>query len=349
MALLDKIYVSGSWVNSNARFTNVGGTPIVSVAESGSGEAIADEYTITFSAVGGGTGTGTIGTSSPNNPYKGRVVTGIALDGATVVTNVIPGLGIVFNAATANGNSATIFAGAFLGVFESFGAGADVPSDGIRHQVTNNGAADVSAAVATLLPMAISYRKTGIVFNYIKTFAEGATEKIAGGGSTKTLPYALKAIAISGSGPSKIATLQVDGVTLGADSLLDITTGLSVSGTGIKATSTPYPYRVLTGPLTGLEFAISASVATNDIENVLIFPSRFVQIAPDVAGSEGTYGIVDVDLTQSGQSTGVILTTGVAYYWVRVRVPVGGAAESNPYPLDICLKAVESVSAGWGD
>lgn len=349
MALLDKVYVSSAWVSSALRFSNGTGTPVTSVVENNDGELIADEYTITFSAVGGGTATVTVVTSSPNNPYNGRVKTGVAIDGSTLVKNVIPGLSFVFSAGSANGNIATILAGIYLGVFDSAGVDAGVPSAGVRHQVTNSGSGAVSDAKATLVTQAIQVYKTGQVFDYIKTYADGATEKVTGGGSTKTIPYALKVIAVSGSGSSKVGTLQVDGVTLGAASILDLTTGASVSGTGLKCISPGYGYRILTGPLAGLEFALSSLVATNDIANVLIFPTRFIQIAPDVAGSEGTYALTDVVLTQAGQSAGVIQAGQVAYYWVRVLVPLGGNAESNPYPSNVTLEASETVSAGWGD
>lgn len=348
MSLVDRIEATpGVWVLSNARFTNSIGTPIVSITESASGELIPDEYYLVFSSVAGGTGTVTVTTSAPNNPYSGRVVTGVVLDGTTAIKNVVPGLSIIFSAGTANANGATALGGVYLGVFDAEGVGAGVPSAGVRHQITNSGASSVSDSKARLLPQSLLVKKTGTVFDYIKPFAEGADEKIVGGGSNRTMPYALKVIAVSGAGAAKIGTLQVDLVTLGAASILDLTTGATVSGTGLKAISPGYGYRILTGPLEGMEFALSSLVATNDIANVLIFPTRFIQIAPDTAGVAGSYGTTQIVLTQVGQGAGIIQPSAVAYYWVRTLVPLGGVAESNPHPAFVALEASETESAGW--
>ena len=347
MSLKDEVYLSGSWQNNNSRFANTTGTAIDSIAESGSGELIADDYTLTVSSVAGGTGTVTVSTAAPNNPYNGRVVTGVPLNGSTAVTNVVPGLAIVFKNTTANGNVSHALGGNNLGVFDAFGVAAGVPSTGLRHRVTNNGSSVVSDTKAILLPQSIVVKKTGTVFKYVRPFADGAIEKTAGGGSDQTMPYALKVINVAGSGAAKTADLQVDGVTLGAASVLNLQTGAEVSGTGLKAISPAYGYRIISGPLTGLEFALSDACASNDIGNVLIFPSRFIQIAPDVSGAAGTYGTADVPLTQSGQGTGVIQPAGVAYYWVRVLVPLNAVAESNPHPGNIVLQASETSAAGW--
>jgi hypothetical protein len=118
-------------------------------------------------------------------------------------------------------------------------------------------------------------------------------------------------------------------------------------GTGIKAVDPPYPYRVIDGPLTGLEFALDAGAANTNAANVLIFPSRYVQIADDIAGVEGTYGSTPVDLTETGESTGVITSGGVAYFWARFLVPSSANNESNPYPCNIALSASQSSGAGW--
>lgn len=347
MALKDKILISAVWTDSSVRHTNTGGTMLTSSADNGTGEALADEYTLTASAVAGGTGTITVGTQSPNNPYKARVVTGVALDGATIYKNIIPGVNLVFSATTANGNASSVFVGVYLGTFDAFGGGAGVPSAGTRHQVENTGTGAVSNGVAKLLTQAVLYKKTGTVFNYTRPFADGATEKTAGGGSNRVMPYALSIAGVAGAGGAKTANLLVDGVVLGAASILDLSTGASVSGTGLKAIAPAYAYRIQTGPLTGLEFALDATCADGDVANVLIFPSRYVQIAPDVAGAAGTYGTANVTLTEAGQAAGVIQPAGVAYYWTRILVPSGASSESNPYPANVALSGTETGAAGW--
>lgn len=349
MALVDKLFISGVWVDSSVRGENTAGTPVVSAVLSGTGEEISGVYTLTVSNRSGGTGDVTIATADSNNPFNGRVITGVTFDDVTETIDVVPGVTIVFDNAAANTNTAEITVGDPYGSFDASGVGAGVPTTGVRHEVENTGTASVANAKAQLLTQSIWVRNPERVFDYIGPFAENATEKIAGGGSDRVMPYVITISGVSGSGPSKVATISVDGVAMPAGSLLDLTTGDLVSGTGIKAVSPPYPYKVVDGDLEGLEFALHASVANTDECNLLIFPSRYVQIAPDVSGVAGTYGITDVDLTESGQATGVITASGVAYYWTRFIVPLSANNESNPYPANIALTASQSTSAGWED
>lgn len=348
MALKDQIFVSGVWVDSAVRFTNDAGTMLTSAQDNADGEALSDDYTLTASAVSGGTGTIAVAASSPNNPYGmtgHNTFTGVVLNGVTQYRNIIPGLILVFSNTTANGNTSTVHVGVYQGTFDAFGVDAGIPSTALRHQVVNTGTGAVADAVARLLTQAVMIKQTGNALAYVKPFADGATEKLAGG-SSQTLPYNLTISATAGSGGGKTATLSIDGVAFGAGVLLDITTGANVSGTGIKAIAN-YPYRVNSGPLQGLEFNLDPACANGDEANVLIFPSRYVQIAPETAGSPGTWGTSDVTLTQAGQSAGVIQPAGVAYYYTRIVVPAGSGAESNPHPAMVALSGTETGAAAW--
>jgi len=346
--LIDKILVGAAWTGSAARFLNNAGTPLLSAADNASGEALADEYTLTLSAATPTTGTITVQTVSPNNPYKGRVVTGVLRDGATVYDNIIPGISLVFaNAAWANGNNATVYVGSYLGTFDAFGPEAGAGQAATRHQVVNDGTGAVANAAAKLLTQSVHVRKVGRVFAYVKAFAPGATEKVAGGGSSRIEPYRITLANVAGAGAAKTGDLQVDGVTLGAGTILNLSTGEAEDGVGLRMIAPSYAYRILTGPLSGVEFALSALGATGDTANILIFPSRYMQIAPDADGVAGTYGTADVPLTQPGQSSGVIQPGGVAYYWSRLLVPSGANAESNPYPTQVALSATETGAANY--
>lgn len=347
MALKDQLFLSGVWTDAAVRGANTSGTALASATPSGTGEEISDVYTLTVSNRVGGTGDIAVEAASSNNPYDGASFVGVNFNGSTQYSNIVPGAILVFAASGANGNTATVTLGNPYGEFDASGVGAGTPTTGVRHRVLNDGASDVASAKARLLTQAIMVKMVNTVFNYIKPFASGATEKTAGGGSNRIMPYVLTISGVSGSGASKVATLSVDGVALGAGSLLDLTTGSSVSGTGIKAISPAYPYRVQTGPLSGFEFALDAGVANSDEANILIFNSRYTQIAPDVAGVAGTYGTSDVDLTESGESTGVITAAGEAFFWTRFLVPASANNESNPYPAKIALSASQSTAAGW--
>ncbi len=347
MSLVDEITVSASWVDSGIRSANTTGTPLTSAVLTGTGEELSDDYTFEVSGRTGGTGTVTVSASSKNNPYDGIVKTGVNFNGSTTYKDIIPGVTLVFATAGANGDDAIIHVGDYKGSFDASGVGAGVPTAGTRHRVTNDGIDDVVDCKASLLPMAIHIDKTGRVFEAVGPFASDATEKVAGGGSTRTMPYELSISGISGSGSSKIATLSIDGSAVPAGHLLDLTLGTTHSGTGIKAISPGYYYKFVDGPLEGMMFALDAACANTDTANILIFPSRYVQIAPDVSGVAGTYATTDVDLTESGEATGVITASGVAYYWFRLLVPSSAGNSSNPYPCNVALKASSAEAAGW--
>ena len=350
MPLQDQLLISAVWTNADVRLNNSTGTPVLTATANRDGRALADVYALTFSNVIAGTSADILITpGSPNNPYGGAA--SILLDGTTVYKDLVPGLSLVFsNSGSFTGAwAATLSVGEFLGTFDAFGGGAGVPSTGVRHRVLNDGTGAVSAAKAVLLPIAKWVKKVGTVFNVVRNFAEGATEKQAGGGSNQVKPYVISISNVAGAGASKTCSVSLDGVVFGADTLRNLSTGVSQNGDLVKAITPGAFYRVISGDLTGLEFAVDAGVADGDTANVLIFQSRFIQIAPDVSGSAGTYGTADINLTQSGQATGVIQPGGVAYFWRRVLVPSGGNAESNPYPGDVALRATESGAAGWED
>ncbi len=350
MALKDQLLISAVWTDSAARFTNTVGDPVLSAADNQSGELLSDVYTLVLSSVAGGaggTGTVTVSTQSPNNPYNTRVVSGVNLNGTTQYKNIVPGLTIVFkNTAQSNGNTAVISVGDYLGSFDAFGVGAGTPQEETRHRVLNDGSGAVSDCEARLLPHAVYVKKTGQVFDILRPFAEGATEKIVGSGSSRVTYYRIAVSNTSGSGSGKTCDLSVDSAAFGASSIQDLQTGTLSNSTGLKAIGN-YFYRVVSGPLTGLEFSIEATTANGDNCNVLIFTNRFTQIAPDVAGVAGTWGTSDVVLTQSGQAAGVIQSGGEAFYWTRIVVPAGANAESNPHPTNVALYGIETGQANY--
>lgn len=348
MTLRNKLWNGAAWVNSDVRLSNTTGTPLVSAAWNGDGRAIADEYFLTFAAsVPGVSANVTVGTSAPNSPY--RHTKAVVLDGVTIHKDVIPGLDLVFDddAGFINAWTATIKIGEFLGTFDAQGVDAGVPSAGVRYQVLNDSTGAVSNAKARLLPNAKWVKKVGTVFSTVRAFAEGATEKVAGGGSNRVMPYVITIHSVAGAGALKTAEVRVDGVIFPADSLLNLLTGGTQNGAGVKAIAPGQFYRVILGALTGLEFALDAGVVNGDTANVLIFAPAFEQIAPDVAGVAGAWGTVDVVLTEAGQAAGQITAGGVAYYWRRSLVPIGASPESNPRVVDVALQATETGAAGY--
>lgn len=344
--LVDKLFISGSWTATPLIQDDITGTPLVSAVANPDGETISDIYTLTISARTGGTCTVTVTTGSVNNPSDGKVFTLQPCDDTTEIDYIVPGAVIVLDNDAANGNVVTIQLGTPYGAFDASGVDAGVPTDGVRHQIENTGSAGVIGAKVKCLTQAILVDKVNSPFASIKTFVPNATEKTAGGGSSRIMPYSLTLSAVSGSGPTRIATLEIDGASTGSI-LLDITTGDTVDGVGLKALG-DYPYRVLSGPLEDLEFILSDIVANSDEANVLIFSSRYIQIASDEAGPvAGTFGTADVTLTESGQASGVITPSGVAYFWTRFLVPSLSNNESNPYPTKLAVSGSQSGDAGW--
>jgi len=345
MALQDELFVNGAWVSSDNQNSDT--SVVDSVTPLDSGEAIADVYTLVISNVSAGVScTVTVSTESTNNPYNGRVVNGVLLNG-TSYSNIIPGYGIVIDNTVVNGDEADITIGNHLGTIAASGAGAGTPTAGVRHRVVNTGVTSVNGCVARLLTNAVMVKKVGNVFAFVNPFAPGATEKTLGGGSSRMQPYNLAISGVAGSGAGKTATLSIDGGAFPANSILDVTTGVTQNGTGLKAISPNYMYRIVLGPLTGVEFSLSANCANGNTANILIFPSRYIQIAPDVAGAEGAYGTADVVLTQTGQPAGTIQGGGAAFYWTRLLVPESSDSESNPYPANVSLEGNDTGAANW--
>lgn len=351
MSLIDRILDGGVWTPSSIRGSNSIGTMLVlaSIVETGSGELVCDIYTLVASAVAGGTATITVNTSSPNSYINGRVFVGVSLDGATVYRNIVPGTGLVFSNTTVNGNTSVVKVGDYLLTFDAFGIGAGDPQAETRHQAHNTGPGAVSNSIATLLPEAEHVKKIGNVFTLIKPFAPGATYKPLGGGSDEIQPYRGAISAVAGAGAGKTAALQIDGANTGVNSVLDLTTGLTQNSTGLKAINPAYLYRVITGPLTGLEFALDPTCANGDTANILIFPTRYIQTTADIAGAadEAHWGTADVVLTQAGQAAGVIQPLGDAYFWTRIVIPPGSSSESNPWQSWVAVSGTESSAANW--
>lgn len=346
MALEDQLFIMGAWLASAARHTNTTGAPIVSVTDLNTGEALADEYALALSAVGGGTGTVTVNTSSPNNPYKGRVVAGVALDGATVRKDIVPGVGIVFAGTAANGNVATVYVGLYLGAFDAFGVDAGTPFAVTRHRVVNTGSGPVSNAQAALKTHAVLYKQIGNALSRVAPFADGATEKETG---VRTAPYNVVISATAGAGAGKTCSVAVDGAVVPAGQLTDLNTAGVQGGTLVKAIA-GQSYR-FNAPhaLAGLEFSVDPNCANGDEANVLIFNVRHIQIAREVAGApdDADWGTDPVVLTQAGQPAGTIQPAAEAFFYTRVVVPSGASAEKNPHPANVSITATETGSANW--
>jgi hypothetical protein len=231
---------------------------------------------------------------------------------------------------------ALIRVGHAFGSLGAYPPAAGAPQGARRIQIANTAAVTLTGCKARLINRVKRFKRTGEVFARVRPFAEFAIEKLTG---SQVAPYALSVSGVSGSGAAKTMTLAGASLT----SVKNLTT-LVVGGlVGLNVVDY---YRAMDGDLESMEFKLSEAAVNSDFENLLVFSNRFAQIAADVAGTAGTFGVAPVALTEAGQPAGSIRAAGLAYCWVRVLVPDSGNSESNPYPIDVCLEA--SVSAGAG-
>lgn len=341
--LQDYIQIASVWTLSNLRWSNTVplddvDDPIIDVAFNNSGEAIADIYDISYISVDVLTHTAVarVMTQSPNNPYRNLSGAAVAIDGTTLHKDLIGGLTIRFSAS--GSFSATwatrIYVGQWLATKAAYGVGAGVPGTPVQHKVVNTDMGAAADCFAQFANMAILYEKTADVFLMIEPFAVGSTEKITGG---STAPYAVTVSAVVGS----TASIRVDGLAVNVKNLENSVTGLS------NLLNFTDRYQITSGGLNGLIFKLDPAINTSAVSNVLIFPPRHAQIAPDVDGQPGTWGVTPVQLTHTGEAAGVIPSGENAFYWLREIVAENASSLSNPYPIMVELVGLETGAALW--
>lgn len=338
---LEETALSGTFVAAAARLTNTVGTPVVSVAANDDGGAIAGVYGLTFEDVDPGvSATVKISTDSVNNPNRDSVGKVVDLDSISAYTNIVRGVDIVFDddVGFLDTWTAQIRIGLSFGTVQAFGT--IVPSTSRKIRVYNTGDEEGQNCKAELVNIVKHWAKVGKIFERVFPFAENATEKLTG---DSVSPYAITVENVTGSGSAKTMDVLVDGVAVNIENLTDLTTGTS-EGIGVVDR-----YRITSGDLEDVTFLLSQDAVNDDEANILIFDKRFMQIAPDTAGSPGTFGTADVDLTETGEATGVITAAGFADFHVRVLVNDGANSSSNPHPLDVRISGETSESANWTD
>jgi hypothetical protein len=341
----------GVWVSSVVGNTNDTGTPLLSIVPNYSGEALSDNYEFFYTDVDTVDQTATleISASAPNNPYN-RSGLAIDIDGATVHSDLLPGFDIVFSGSGSFSDawSNSVRVGDYQGNFNAYEIGGD-EGTARKHRVKNTDAGAAADCKVTLKTIAQLMRLTGHIFDFVKPYADGATEKIANDdpvdtvpGSFQIRPYRITVSSVTGVGAAKVGNFRVDGLAV---NLLNLSSGLIATSDGVNVVDT---YRIDTGGGQSIEFKLSEDMANGDTANILIFPARYTQIAPDVEGVAGTFGTSDVILTQTGEAAGLIQPEGVAYYWVKTVVPEGAQGfESNPYPGNVYIIGKQTGTAGW--
>lgn len=315
-------------------YTNTVGTPIHSATADESGELIGGRYSLTFSSVVAGTSATAAVTFESTNHYVYAAgvsrTANVLLNETTANTTLVPGVSILFdnNAAFANTWTGYIDAGDYLGTINA-GAGAGV---GVRIAAVNVGSTTLTnCKVVVNREKAKPVRKAGTGgFKSVKVYTTGAVEKEVAG-TLQTDNYALTFANLNtGVSPNRIDML-VDGSTI--TTVRDVDADSTQTSASLKRDGTTR-YRIESGGLTGIELVVRSDAANADTANILVWEPRHIQIAPDNAGTAGTYGTADVTLTQSGQPSGYIQAGQAAYFWYRTNVALGASPNKNVHPLD---------------
>jgi hypothetical protein len=342
-ARIEETPLSGTFVAAAVRFTQTSGTPIEGATANDDGGAIAGIYSLVFEDVDPGvSATVKVSCDSVNNPNIDQTGKVVDLDSTTAYDNIIRGVDLVFSddVGFLDTWTAQVRIGHSFGTVQAFGADAGIPSTSRKIRVYNTGDEAGQNCKAEVVNIAKLWAKVGKVFERVFPFAENATEKLTG---ETVSPYAITVENVTGSGAGKTMDLLVDGAPVDVINLTDASESTSE---GINVVDR---YRITSGDLEDVTFLLSQDAVDDDSANILIFDKRFMQIAPDTAGSPGTFGTADVDLTETGEATGVITAGGFADFHVRVLVNDGGNSSSNPHQLDIRISGEVSESANWTD
>lgn len=309
-----------------------------------SGEALGGRYHVTVVA---GTITGSQvrlrvtceSTTFYRDTYEETVQFGVATESLVPGAHlVVPGTGI------ANSWTADVDLGDYLGAFNAGTAGyVEGPT---KLAAKNTSTVDYANCLVRVdLPRIVLVRKVGGAaggLKYIRPYTTGAATN-DDPGTLEPLPYALTFANLDTAATPDEIDVKIDGSAITTVRRVDTNTtsdSLQLRRDGTER------YRIESGDLAGAEFVVNAAAANADTANIFVFLRRFIEIAPDVSGSPGTWGTTSVTLTESGQAAGVITAGGAAYYWRRMSVPAGSTSW-GPHPIDAFFQYSETNGVGW--
>ena len=339
---IEEVAGSNTWVEMRSRLTNGPGTPVSAAIANDTGQAIAGNYTLQFSSVIAGTSaTVKVLTSSPDNPYRDLTGRTVNLNNSTVYRDLIGGVDLKFSSSGSFSNmwEAEIRIGHSFGAVAAFGSEAGQATDPRKIRVRNDDEAEAAQNVRAVIASHVKmFPTSGVVFAAVLDFAAAATEKITDG---QVQPYAMTVENKAGSGAGITADIKVDGDLVNVRNKTTNDEGTSEDLNVVDV------YEITDGDLEGVEFQLSQAILNTATANILIFDSRFTQIAPDVGGAPGDWGTVEVLITSDGEDEGTIAASGFGFFHVRMLAPDGSISKSNPYVADVQILAESSSAAGW--
>jgi hypothetical protein len=307
--------------NLQLRAVNTVNTPIVGTPTwLASGVAIADDYTLTILSKGGTAVTVKVECNA-KNPYQNLSGVSAIADGSTPNTGIVPGVSIVLSNSSDIGWKALLTVGAYMdnsgNITDVLGFGvvqAGYASTGVRVCWENVGDAPAQNCVAYSLPGLFFYGTAYATFiASIAPHSDPSRHKLA--------PKATSVItfvnwATDGVTGHKKADVLVNGNPAIIGALFDGATVYQYgAGNGYVDANDYFAGLAVVLCLTTVD-PTSASITLKVADGW-----NWVQYAPDVTGSPGTYANQDMVLTASGQFGGTIPAGSAAFFWVLWSVP----------------------------
>lgn len=339
------------------RSADVTGTPLVSAVRRFDGREVPDIYRGTISGKSGTTCNVTISCQYSRNSQHGLVIPATC-DSATVNASLVRGWDVVLDSTLANGDVFDIYAGRWLGSLSAGNAAGNLidDSDGYADPGPSSGHAagsmhwtakiayenifgelltDMYAEVLT----PVLYKPTaGAGLREIDNIADLTAKTLSLGSGGAIDPY-LVTFANLNTVPTP-DTIDVLFDSVSTYNWVRSSDGATGTGTtGLRRDGTEI-YQLTEGPLSGLQFVISATAANSDTAEIYVFPKEWLEITPDVAGSPGARDVTDGSATWgttphvltagSGVARGEIAVGATAYGWAKLTVPATARWAANP-------------------
>lgn len=300
--------------NLQLRFENTVNTPILSVTWLGNGQAVAGQYDLEVVA---GPAVD-ITCAHAKNPWQDTGVS-ITADDATVCKDVIPGVGIVFSSSAAAGWEGRITVGAYMNssatVADRLNVGIVEAGDtSTQRRIAAVNVGDQDSAETEVYSLPGFYLDGASVEDFVsalKCHSDPTRHDIATAGDY-TITFSGYA-----AGPPQTVDVLVDAVKTIEDGEMDGSTLYEHGQTG---------YIDVVDGFEGLGIVFANAPGDPSALSWTLYVRNgheLVEFAPDVAGSPGAWTSGPLTLTESGESSGVITPSGVAYFWVRTNLPGG--------------------------
>ena len=297
------------------RWENTVNTPIVGAEWLDDGEAISDVYTVAATSAT----TVNVTAEDTKNEVVGTGIT-VTADDSTWNYGVVPGCRIQFSSSLANGWTGKISIGALMdsggGTTDRFNVGvvqSDTTSTQRRIVAVNVGSEDSVNTEVRALPGFYLEDDAQLWIDYLQNHTDPTRDDIAEEGDYD-ITYADFQVGTpdtvdvyvnkDGGGAVKaVEDAEMDGTLYQHGVAGYIDAADKFKGFGFAFTNDPGDPSALTHT-----FYVREGYA-------------YVEFAPDVTGSPGTWQATPLTLTETGETAGTITASGTAYFWFRLSVP----------------------------